>query len=123
MAQWTDSFSRTATVASTDKTQVGTDINIPGGERWTLIHLIGGHTQGGSMLYALDKLPGINGEFPQSTAGAMVALEAVAPGSQNALNTVVTGPAVLSLHTKNATATSGTARLWVKVIRETSGGQ
>ena len=42
MATWTDSFERNATVASTNKTQVGTDINIPSGEVWTIIHLIGG---------------------------------------------------------------------------------
>jgi hypothetical protein len=121
MAQWVDSFERSGTVASTSKTQVGTDINVPGGERWDLVHLIGGHTTGGSMLYAVDKLPGINGQFPQSTAGAMVALENVAPGSQNALGTVVTGPAVIQLSCENAAATSGTARLWLKVIRTSSG--
>lgn len=109
-------------MASTNKTQVGTDINIPSGEVWTIIHLIGGHPQGGSMGYGIDKIPGINASFPQSTAAAMTALEAIAPGSQNAINTVVTGPAVLQLHTVNAAATSGTARLWVKVVRTTTGG-
>jgi len=123
MAIWTDSFERSGTVASTDKTQVGNDINIPGGESWTLIHLVGGHPQGGSMMYALDKLPGINGEFPMSTAAAQTALEDKAPGAQNTINTVVSGPAVLSLHTKAAAATSGTARIWIKVVRQTSGGQ
>lgn len=123
MAVWTDSFTRTATVATTSKTQVGTDINVPGGETWTIIHLIGGHPQGGSMGYGIDKIPGINASFPQSTAAAMTALEALAPGSQNAINTVVSGPAALSVHVVNAAATSGTARLWIKVIRQTSGQQ
>ena len=121
MATWTDSFERSGTVASTSKTQVGADINCPAGEVWDLIHLIGGHPQGGSMLYGVDKLPGINGQFPQSTAAAMTALEAIAPGSQNAINTRVTGPAVIQLFTENAAATSGTARIWLKVVRTSSG--
>ena len=73
------------------------------------------------MLYGVDKLPGINGQFPQSTAAAMTALEAIAPGSQNAINTRVTGPAVIQLFTENAAATSGTARIWLKVVRTSSG--
>ena len=73
------------------------------------------------MLYSVDKLPGITGQFPQSTAGAMVALEAVAPGSQNSLGTVVTGPAVIQLSTENAAAVSGVARIWLKVSRSSSG--
>jgi len=121
MATWTDSYMRTATVASSAKTQVGTDINVASGESIVILGMFGGHPQGGSMGYGVDRLPGINANFPQSSAAAVTALEAIAPGSQNSLNTVVSGPAVVSLFTVNAAATSGVARLWLKVQRTAAG--
>jgi len=121
MATWTDSYTRTATVASAAKTQVGTDINVASGESIVILGMFGGHPQGGSMGYGVDRLPGINANFPQSSAAAVTALEAIAPGSQNSLNTVVTGPAVVSLFVVNAAAVSGTARLWLKVQRTAAG--
>jgi len=73
------------------------------------------------MGYSVDRLPGINANFPQSTAAAVTALEAVAPGSQNSMSTQVTGPAVVQLFTVNLAATSGTASYWLKVQRTAAG--
>jgi len=121
MATWTDSYYRTATIASASKSQVGTDINVASGESIVILGMFGGHPQGGSMGYSVDRLPGINANFPQSSAAAVTALEAIAPGSQNSMSTQVTGPAVVQIFTVNLAATSGTASYWLKVQRTAAG--
>ena len=107
----TDSQILDAVVASTAESSVGT-INVPAGRTYQLTGVFGAHTTGGTLRFAVDVWPSLQGQYIQNSTD----ITQIGNSNMPPRNLSVRGPAEISSFVTNNGAGTGTARIMFQYI-------
>jgi len=117
MVIFTDSQEKSATIASTSKTQIG-QISVPKGRTYTITRIWFGSAQKGVGILSLDILPSMQGRYVFNAAQATY-LSNESQGYPT--NIAAVGPCTITMSTEQAAATSNTVRAMINYVDSTQG--